>query len=61
MDKDGDVTTSFGREFQPVIQSCEKNWLRTFRWDLEQYSLLICPRVERFGENVNKSSNATSM
>ena len=24
IDKDGDVTTSFGKEFQAVIQRCEK-------------------------------------
>ena len=51
--KDGDVTTSFDKEFHAVIQRCEKKWLRTFRLDFEQYSLYTCPRVERSGENVN--------
>ena len=55
--KDGDVTTSFDKEFHVVIQRCEKK----FRLDWEQYSLYTCPRVERLGENVNKSSNATSI
>ena len=44
-----------------MIQRCEKQWLRTFRLDLKQYSLYTCPRVERLGENVNKLSNTTSI
>ena len=54
IDKDEDVTTSFGKEFQAVIQRCEKKWLWAFRLALEQYSLYTCPRAERFGDNVNK-------
>ena len=59
--KDWDVTTSFDKEFHTVIQRCEKKWLQTFRLHLKHYSLYTCPRVERLGENVNKSSNTTSI
>ena len=58
---DGDVTTSFDKEFHAVIQRCEKKGLQTFRLDFEQYSLYTYPGVERLGETVNKSSNATSI